>query len=303
MYALPNPPDVHHPQFDKTSLVPLLLGMDHLAKDPSAVVIDFSTGLAMDAHDPHPEPYQLRTTKKGHDVLDLVHYLTRGCGNDQGHPEIRVLHQAPPEVETIHQLEFHAVEYYDMTVDHIVPDEIRVVRSCERLRTLHAASVALRNGQPFHDSTAASCSMSGGNSTPYNSRTPQFGADGSAFDSNREDRRSRGGDWPHQEEYSEPQSGPTLGSEPQEWDRPSRPPCTSGHIPTADICRAMFKKIEAEEALHSSIEAVIGQSSTKISKGYPTKKVSRPQPQAQPSVSSTPTSWDAVGQEVEEESQ
>lgn len=63
MYCLPNPDDVSKPGFNKNSLVPVLLGMDHLAgKDApeSAMTVDFATGLALDSNNPKPDIYQLQ---------------------------------------------------------------------------------------------------------------------------------------------------------------------------------------------------------------------------------------------------
>jgi len=63
MYCLPNVDDVSKPGFNKNSLVPVLLGMDHLAgKDApeSAMTVDFATGLALDSNNPKPDIYQLQ---------------------------------------------------------------------------------------------------------------------------------------------------------------------------------------------------------------------------------------------------
>ena len=40
LFALPNPPELHHPGFDKSTLVPILVGMDHLGGD-TGMTIDF----------------------------------------------------------------------------------------------------------------------------------------------------------------------------------------------------------------------------------------------------------------------
>ena len=69
MYCLPNPDDVKQPGFNKNSLVPVLLGMDHLSgKDApeSAMTVDFATGLALDSNNPKPDIYQLQSNSKGH---------------------------------------------------------------------------------------------------------------------------------------------------------------------------------------------------------------------------------------------
>ncbi len=41
LFALPNPLDLHHPDFDRNSLVPVLIGMDHLGSKERGMSIDF----------------------------------------------------------------------------------------------------------------------------------------------------------------------------------------------------------------------------------------------------------------------
>ena len=59
LYALPNPAELHSPDFDMNSLVPILIGMDHLSSPSSAMTIDFMTGLALDSCQAEPMVYQL----------------------------------------------------------------------------------------------------------------------------------------------------------------------------------------------------------------------------------------------------
>ena len=66
------------PSFKPSSMVPVLIGMDHLSGTCSSMVIDFATGLAMDSHEQQPEVYQLEVHPKGHYVMDIVYFLARG---------------------------------------------------------------------------------------------------------------------------------------------------------------------------------------------------------------------------------
>ena len=47
VYALPNPPELHAPGFQRSMLVPILIGMDHLGQHGASMMIDFTTGLAL----------------------------------------------------------------------------------------------------------------------------------------------------------------------------------------------------------------------------------------------------------------
>ena len=153
LYALPNPPDLHHPGFDPNNLVPILVGMDHLSGHPSAMLIDFRTGLAMDSHGTSPLTYQLPVTKKGHYVLDVVHYLTQGMTCHDGHAVVRVSEDVQPHAA--HTLEFHPTEYYDLDIaDHGFESHV-IEESRQRLRHVHACSWR----QFPCDSSAATASM------------------------------------------------------------------------------------------------------------------------------------------------
>ena len=66
MYALPNPIEFYQPNFDKSQLVPILIGMDHLGAHGCQMLVDFGSGLAMDGVDDNPEVYQLPVNPKKH---------------------------------------------------------------------------------------------------------------------------------------------------------------------------------------------------------------------------------------------
>ncbi|CAE7332984.1 unnamed protein product, partial [Symbiodinium sp. KB8] len=80
LYTLPNPAEYFQNKLDKASLVPVLIGMDFLGPQGQGMMIDFNTGLAMftKTSDPRPPVQQLQMTSKGHYVLNLATYLTGG---------------------------------------------------------------------------------------------------------------------------------------------------------------------------------------------------------------------------------
>ncbi|CAE7564781.1 unnamed protein product, partial [Symbiodinium necroappetens] len=78
LYTLPNPAEYYQAQFDKSTLVPILIGMDFIGPEGVGMLIDFATGLAMFTKESSPEIFQLDVNSKGHYTLDLVQYLARG---------------------------------------------------------------------------------------------------------------------------------------------------------------------------------------------------------------------------------
>ena len=66
LYALPNPIEFYQPNFDKSQLVPILIGMDHLGAHGCQMLVGFGSGLAMDGVDDNPEVYQLPVNPKKH---------------------------------------------------------------------------------------------------------------------------------------------------------------------------------------------------------------------------------------------
>ena len=136
LFALPNPPGLHHPDFDKNTLVPILVGMDHLGGD-TGMAIDFPTGMAMDSFKTDFQAYQLPSNKKGHYLLDIVEYLTRGRECLEGHATINITTDELPETANLHTLEFHPVEYYDMSVTDSQLDANSCSQAIQRLKYLH----------------------------------------------------------------------------------------------------------------------------------------------------------------------
>ena len=141
LFALPNPPDLHHPDFDRNSLVPVLVGMDHLGSKERGMSIDFPTGLAMDSSfsSDKPKIYQLPSNQKGHYVLDIVHYLTHGKHCLDGHAVVRVSDHETTSQQDLHVLQFNPVEFYDMSVMDVNHDERHRQQGERRLMALHTA--------------------------------------------------------------------------------------------------------------------------------------------------------------------
>ena len=155
MYCLPNPAEYNEPDFDKSNMVPVLLGMDHLAgreHPESALTIDFNTGLALESNSNTPEVFQLDCNPKGHYIRDVVQYLTLGKTNHEGSPTIHVVEGAIQSAE-LQTLEFHPIEYYDMTVADAQHDADKLERSRQNLLALHARAHR-------HDANAAASQAS-----------------------------------------------------------------------------------------------------------------------------------------------
>ena len=109
IYALPNPSEFYKSNFDKNNLVPILIGMDFLGKQGQSMIVDFSTGLFVSTQEPNPQAERLQENRKGHFMLDLCHYLTRGHRRQEGHARVVVL---PPAVSLTSAPEVHVLELH-----------------------------------------------------------------------------------------------------------------------------------------------------------------------------------------------
>ena len=142
LYALPNPDAYYSNSLDKSSLVPVLIGMDYLGPNGVGMMIDFATGLAMNTKDPKPEVYQLQTNRKGHLVLDIVQYLTQGNVNHEGQAHVVV--RAPLKSDNNPAYDQQVLElgtlWLDMTVQDAELDaqELQIAR--DRMWQLFEAS-------------------------------------------------------------------------------------------------------------------------------------------------------------------
>eukprot|EP00435_Cladocopium_sp_Y103_P031210 s50_g7.t2 len=75
VFALPNPDEYYQKTFEDYMLVPILVGMDYLAK--VGLILDFSDGHALHGADPLSEPFVMNKNAKGHYMVDIAQYL---CG-------------------------------------------------------------------------------------------------------------------------------------------------------------------------------------------------------------------------------
>ena len=75
VFALPNPDEYYQKAFEDDMLVPILVGMDYLAK--IGLILDFSDGHALHGADPLSEPFVMNKNAKGHYMVDIARYL---CG-------------------------------------------------------------------------------------------------------------------------------------------------------------------------------------------------------------------------------
>ena len=119
LYTLPNPPEYYQTNFDKQSLVPVLIGMDFLGKNGNGVMIDFGTGLAMCTQDAHPEIFQLNVNPKGHYVYDLVEHLTRGRSCHEGNAHV-IVRQS--EVARCNDMSHQVLELWTAWIDLSMSD-------------------------------------------------------------------------------------------------------------------------------------------------------------------------------------
>ena len=76
--------------------------MDFLGKQGQCMIVDFSTGRYVNTHDESPEAERLHENHKGHFMLDLCHYITRGHSRQDGHARVVVL---PSTVSRTHEPE------------------------------------------------------------------------------------------------------------------------------------------------------------------------------------------------------
>ncbi|OLQ06342.1 hypothetical protein AK812_SmicGene10384 [Symbiodinium microadriaticum] len=120
LYTLPNPAEYYQAQFDKSTLVPILIGMDFIGPEGVGMLIDFATGLAMFTKESSPEIFQLNVNSKGHYTLDLVQYLTRGHKVVDGHAHVlaRDDHQS-----TISSMSHQMLELWTVWIDLQVSDQ------------------------------------------------------------------------------------------------------------------------------------------------------------------------------------
>ncbi|CAE7510524.1 unnamed protein product [Symbiodinium sp. CCMP2592] len=177
LYVLPNPTEYYQADFDKGSLVPVLIGMDHIGPTGVGMMIDFASGLAMNTSEPNPSIYKLDKSKKGHYVLDIVRYLTNGIKVLEGQAHVVVRSSSSSACALEQQVIELRTMWFDMAAcDHDLSELDREVAEA-RMWQLYDAS----RTSSVSSAIAAQVSMHGPSahrliSTPSSSCSPNVNA-------------------------------------------------------------------------------------------------------------------------------
>ena len=213
LYVLPNPDEYFKSGLDKSSLVPVLVGMDCLGKNGIGILVDFASGLAMNTYEDNPEIYKLHVNKKGHFTFDIVHHLTQGQSSHEGqaHVIVRDSRDESPNLQEHQFLELGTI-WFDMTVCDAELDERELEAAKSRMRKLYNASRA--------SSTSAAQALMIGPGSPVASPTPSslrsFGDVAHSADSRAGDRGQ------HPCEDQAESKGRSVGPQQECASRPSR---------------------------------------------------------------------------------
>ncbi|CAE7227902.1 GIP [Symbiodinium sp. CCMP2456] len=219
LYMLPNPSEYYQSQFDRSALVPILIGMDFLGPEGVGMMIDFASGLAMQTKETNPEIFKLDVNAKGHYVLDIVQHLTRGHRCDEGHALVIV---RGSQSESHSPLSHQMLELWTAWIDLTVSESDMHARDLELAR--NRMWQLYRAGQASCSSTASSAQMLSRRDSIAPSTSPSrsnphglgfVGANGGPRD--RADPRGLG-------KGQISRQGPTtvLGQDPDDEGRPSR---------------------------------------------------------------------------------
>ena len=232
LYALPNPDGYEKEDFDRSTLVPILIGMDYLGQYGMGMLIDFATGLAMCTKDPTPEIFALDTNRKGHYLLDIVHHLTLGHHRDTGHAHVVVL-QGHPERETAsdnQMLEFNPLQF-DMTACDQQFDDAEIAAAKDRMWQLYRH---VRRDGCVTAASSVSMGLTPSHRPPPTTSPPCSTGHGAALAAPDLPRRPRTTTPPVR---AEDESSP-LGSRPRCGNRHSRSPALGGPMAVLRDARA-----------------------------------------------------------------
>ena len=221
VFALPNPPELHQAWFDRSMLVPILIGMDHLGPKGACMMVDFTTGMALNTKEEDPSPFQLRRNFKGHYIFDVCKYLTGGNKNLEGHPHVFVC------AASVHEFAWRDVYHvFPLQFDLTAAEVDQPVTACsevddhtwalmQRLRSASAQMLATaQSNQPQEPSFRAFLSNHGSSSSVFGSSGSHVLCD-----------RGRGGNdsGHHQEGDSKEESTHGARSREDHAQRSSRP--------------------------------------------------------------------------------
>ncbi|OLQ13328.1 hypothetical protein AK812_SmicGene2724 [Symbiodinium microadriaticum] len=308
LYTLPNPAEYYQAQFDKSTLVPILIGMDFIGPEGVGMLIDFATGLAMFTKESSPEIFQLNVNSKGHYTLDLVQYLTRGHKVVDGHAHVLVRddHQS-----TISSMSHQMLELWTVWIDLQVSDQHLLERDLsaarERMWKLYAADPEVE--AILAASTKASAKPKNRARSLDKTRIMKL---------DPRDPRANPRQWPC---YGQHEPGAPQSNMHGQWihcqhcdlrllytPRKGSPSNTTAVVnaamvtrmlkglqpmlgntkPSAKICHHMMAKITAEEVLQKAVTQLLA------TEGYPSQP---------PTTSATPTSstWGMVNDDYDQE--
>ncbi|CAE7826823.1 unnamed protein product, partial [Symbiodinium sp. CCMP2456] len=271
LYTLPNPDEYFKSGFDKSSLVPVLVGMDCLGRDGIGIMIDFASGLAMNTKEPNPTIYPLTVNKKGHYTLDILHHLTQGYTSEEGQAHVVVRTSASecavPQDQQFLEL---GTVWFDLTACDAELDERELQMSRDRMWQLYNASrtsVIVDHIRAKTKPNAKAQPLDVSRKVTADLRDPRTRADQWPCHNVHVQGRPQAnahGQWTHcavcnlRMEYI-----PRVGSHGQTA-KAENPGMTSrmlkqlqtlmgNYKPTASICLAMQRKIDAEEQLNTLI--------------------------------------------------
>ncbi|CAE7329699.1 GIP, partial [Symbiodinium microadriaticum] len=263
LYTLPNPPEYYQSHFDKSTLVPILIGMDYLGAQGVGMMIDFATGLAMKTKEPQPKIFKLDVNHKGHFTLDIVDHLTRGqtCHEGQAHVVVRNQPSAlESPVHYNHDFIELATVWFDLAVGERDPHEHALAVAQDRMWVLY------RHAQSTSSSAAATAQMCGVSYAPLNSTTTSSRTHGVhlARDANRRPRGRGDHRSLHEGESQAEAAAQVAGSGQKDESGPERPEDECGPVamlqsthPSATSIQSMgamdcVPMLQPEAALHSS---------------------------------------------------
>ena len=190
LYTLPNPSEYNQSHFEKSSLVPILIGMDFLGASGVGMMIDFTTGLAMRTRDPQPRIFNLEANKKGHFTLDVVQHLT--CGHQNLHGQAHVVVKPPHGSDHQQHLSHNMLElgtvWFDMTAGEVESTDADLEVARERMWLLY------QHAQRSSSSSALSAQMCGASSALPPTTTSSSRTHGLSLVGEPRDRQGSGGD-------------------------------------------------------------------------------------------------------------
>ncbi len=256
LYTLPSPAEYYQSNFDKQTLVPLLIGMDFLGNKGTGLLIDFGTGLAMCTKEENPEIFQLEVNPKGHYIYDIVYHLTRGntCMEGNAHVLVR---RCPlgSEADMSQQMLELRTTWIDLNASDRAHDEQSLANARARMWRLYqhghsSTTPAAVTAQMCGSAFATSPTTTSSSSSHGDARGPRCSE--ALFDDNGSLRGPRDrGDPPGrlQGEGTSQTEGPILRHQPENENGSSRPSHQEDTV-------AMFRAAHSGSSSKQSTRAV-----------------------------------------------